>query len=78
MAAGKAKAKKDESRSADMIVLKDSFYDMNTWDNDGTPESTRRRWRQSINQAADDLVNDALAHAGEILESEGLLIDKAA
>jgi hypothetical protein len=78
VAAGKAKAKKDESRSADMIVLKDSFYDMNTWDNDGTPESTRRRWRQSINQAADDLVNDALAHAGEILESEGLLIDKAA
>ena len=61
-----------------MIVLKDSFYDMNTWDNDGTPESTRRRWRQSINQAADDLVNDALAHAGEILEVEGLLIDKAA
>lgn len=78
VAAGKAKAKKDESRSADMIVLKDSFYDMNTWDNDGTPESTRRRWRQSINQAADDLVNDALAHAGEILEAEGLLIDKAA
>lgn len=78
VAAGQAKAKKDNSRSADMIVLKDSFYDMNTWESDGTPESTRRRWRQSIHQVADDLVNDALAHAGDILEQEGLLIEQAA
>jgi hypothetical protein len=78
VAAGQAKAKKDESRSADMIVLKDSFYDMNTWDNDGTPESTRRRWRLDIGRAADDLVNDALAHAADILEAEGLLIERAA
>lgn len=78
VAAGRSKAKKDEARSADMIVLKDSFYDMNTWDNDGTPESTRRRWRQDISKAADDLVNEALAHAADILGSEGLLIDQAA
>ena len=78
LAAGQAKAKKDESRSADMIVLKDSFYDMNTWDNDGTPESTRRRWRQDIGKAADDLVNEALAHAADILGGEGLLIEQAA
>ncbi|WP_085600400.1 MULTISPECIES: hypothetical protein [unclassified Pseudomonas] len=78
VAAGQAKAKKDETRSADMIVLKDSFYDMNTWDNDGTPESTRRRWRLSIHKDADDLVNEALAFAGEILEAEGLLIEQAA
>lgn len=78
LAAGQAKAKKDESRSADMIVLKDSFYDMNTWDNDGTPESTRRRWRQDIGKAADVLVDEALAHAADILEAEGLLIERAA
>ncbi|MBP3996745.1 hypothetical protein [Pseudomonas koreensis] len=78
VAAGQAKARKDESRSADMIVLKDSFYDMNTWDNDGTPESTRRRWRQDIGKVADDLVNEALAHAADILEGEGLLIERAA
>lgn len=78
LAAGQAKAKKDESRSADMIVLKDSFYDMNTWDNDGIPESTRRRWRQDIGKAADDLVNEALAHSADILEAEGLLIERAA
>ena len=78
LAAGKAKVKRDTSRSADMIVLKDSFYDMNTWDNDGTPESTRRRWRQDIGKAADDLVNEALAHAADILGGEGLLIEQAA
>ena len=78
LAAGQAKAKKDESRSADMIVLKDSFYDMNTWDNDGTPESTRRRRRQDIGKAADVLVDEALAHAADILEVEGLLIEQAA
>jgi hypothetical protein len=78
VAAGQARAKKDESRSADMIVLKDSFYNMNTWDNDGTPESTRRRWRQDIGRAADDLVNEALAHAADILEAEGLLVERAA
>lgn len=78
LAAGQAKVKRDSSRSADMIVLKDSFYDMNTWDNDGTPESTRRRWRQDIGKAADDLVNEALAHAADILGGEGLLIEQAA
>lgn len=31
VAAGQVTAKKDESRSSDMIVMKDSFYDMNTW-----------------------------------------------
>lgn len=78
LAAGQAKAKRDTSRSPDMIVLKDSFYDMNTWDNDGVPESTRRRWRQDIAKAADGLVDEALAHAGEILDEEGLLIVRAA
>ncbi|KQV21082.1 hypothetical protein ASC74_18685 [Pseudomonas sp. Root329] len=78
LAAGQAKVKRDTLRSADMIVLKDSFYDMSTWDNDGTPESTRRRWRQDIGRAADDLVNEALAHAADILEAEGLLIERAA
>ncbi|WP_239690431.1 MULTISPECIES: hypothetical protein [Pseudomonas] len=78
VAAGQVTAKKDESRSSDMIVMKDSFYDMNTWDNDGTPESTRRRWRLDIGRSADDLVNEALAHAADILEAEGLLIERAA
>lgn len=78
MAAGQAKAKKDESRSADMIVLKDSFYDMNTWDNDGTPERTRREWRQKIFAALDALVDESLVEAGHIIRDEGLLLSEAA
>lgn len=78
LAAGQAKAKKDESRSADMIVLKDSFYDMNTWDNDGTPERTRREWRQKIFAALKVLVDEALVEAGHVLRHEGLLLDEAA
>lgn len=78
VAAGQAKAKKDETRSADMIVLKDSFYDMNTWDNDGTPERTKREWRQKIFAALDALIDESLVEAGHIIRDEGLLLDEAA
>jgi hypothetical protein len=78
LAAGIAAQKKATSRSVDMIVLPDSFYDMNTWDLNGTPESTRRRWRQGINSALDALVNQALAHTEEILRTEGVLLDEVA
>jgi hypothetical protein len=78
IAAGKASNKRAESRSADMIVLPKSFYDMNTWDPDARPESTRREWRRNINAALDTLVNEALCHAGEILDIEGLIISDAA
>src|SRR3546814_2932995 len=44
--AERVKRNRIEARSADMIVLADSFYDMNTWDLDGRPESTRREWRR--------------------------------
>ena len=78
IAAGHASAKRAESRSVDMIVLKDSFYDMNTWDIDGTPESTRRRWRAGVHGVLDDMVNEALSEADAILQAEGLLLDSAA
>ena len=78
VAAGKANTKKCEARSADMIVLKDSFYDMNTWDLDARPERTRREWRQNINAALDKLVSEALIDAGQILRDEGVLLDEAA
>lgn len=78
VAAGHAKAKKDNSRSADMIVLKDSFYDMNTWDLEAHPESTRRRWRAGINEKLDAVVADAMGCAERILLAEGLLLGYAA
>lgn len=78
VAAGRATNKKAESRSADMIVLPKSFYDMNTWDVDARPESTRREWRRNINAALDALVDEALCVAGEILDIEGLIISEVA
>lgn len=78
VAAGQAKAKTDQARSADMIVLKDSFYDMNTWDLEANPESTRRRWRAAIHDTLDEMVVEALHQAELILCAEGLLMDREA
>ncbi len=65
-------------RSTDMIVLPKVFYDMNGWDLDGRPEPTRRRWRKKIHEVLDEMVAEAVAASGEILEREGVLIDMAA
>lgn len=78
LAAGIAAQKKANSRSADMIVLPDAFYDMNTWDLNGAPESTRRRWRLGINTTLDEMVNEALVQAEQILLAEGVLLDQVA
>jgi len=78
VAAGQAAKKRLEALEEDVIILPDSFYDMNTWDLDATPESTRRRWRLEINEKLDGMIDDALAEVRMILEAEGLLITEAA
>ncbi len=78
VAAGKAEKKRIEALEEDVIILPDSFYDMNTWDLDATPESTRRRWRQDINEKLDGMIDDALLGVRVILEAEGLLMKEAA
>lgn len=78
VSAGKAARRAAESRSADMIVLADSFYDMNTWDLEANPESTRRRWRAGIHGTLDEMVVEALNHAELILCAEGVLMDRVA
>ena len=65
-------------RSTDMIVLPKPFYDMNSWDLDGRPESTRREWRRNIHGVLDEMVSEAVAAAAEILEREGVLLDLVA
>lgn len=60
-------------RSADMIILPADFYDMNSWDLDGRPESTRREWRRNIGKVLDEMVNEALAAAEQVLLGEGVL-----
>ncbi|MDF9756772.1 hypothetical protein [Pseudomonas hunanensis] len=78
VAAGRAAKKRIEALEADVIILPDSFYDMNTWDLDATPESTRRRWRLGINEKLDGMLDEALAAVQVILEAEGLLKKEAA
>lgn len=68
----------DGKRSTDMIVLKDIFYDMNTWDPESRPESTRRRWRGDIRKKLDEMEEEAVIAAGEILNAEGLVFDEVA
>ena len=78
VAAGRAAKKRIEALEEDVIILPDSFYDMNTWDLDATPEPTRRRWRQGINEKLDGMIDDAMTEVQLLLEAEGLLIDEAA
>lgn len=73
VAAGQAEKRRIEGLQSDLIVLPDSFYDMSTWDLDGTPESTRRRWRAGIYEKLDGLLQDALASTEDILNAEGVL-----
>lgn len=59
-------------------VLPAAWYNIDNWDNDGKPESTRYRWRSSIRKVLDDQVNEALKAAQELLDSEGLIESCAA
>lgn len=78
VAAGRAEKRRIEALEEDVIILADSFYDMDTWDLDATPEPTRRRWRAQINEKLDGMVDDALTEVRVILEAEGLLMNDAA
>lgn len=72
------KGVQDAKRSTDLIVLPSAFYNMNTWDLDSRPESTRREWRRKIQAVLDEMVREALASAELILLSEGVLHSSAA
>ncbi|TBW02803.1 hypothetical protein E0E52_17100 [Azotobacter chroococcum] len=78
LAADKVRRKRIESRSSDMFVLPDSFYDMNTWDLNGRPEPTRREWRRNIHKVLDEMASEALDEAKKILMAEGVMACEAA
>lgn len=77
VAAGQAAVRRIEEQRVELSVLPDSFYDMNTWDPDGAPESTRRRWRAGIVETLEDMVGEALAEAELILRAEEVLLEVA-
>ncbi|WP_339521752.1 hypothetical protein [Pseudomonas sp. EA_35y_Pfl2_R111] len=53
--------------------LPEAFYQLHTWDNDGTPERTLRRWRQDAKRWLEDQVNAAFCAATPVLEERGLI-----
>ncbi|MCF1486933.1 hypothetical protein LZ838_06135 [Pseudomonas sp. AA27] len=77
-AADHAERKKVDALTQGLIILPDSFYDMNTWYLGGVPEPTRYRWRAGIKEKFDGLVSDPLMAVQEILEEEELLSERAA
>lgn len=51
-----------------------AFYNLSTWDEDGKPESTLRRWRIGVNGWLNRHIDDAHKSIETLLEDEGLLI----
>ena len=73
----KLRGVQDRKRSTDMIVLPAEFYDMNTWDLAGKPESTRRRWKTGIAKRLETLEEAAVIEATEIFDLEQIFLDAA-
>lgn len=58
--------------------LPEAFYQLHTWDADGTPERTLRRWRQDAKRWLEDQVSAAFCAATPLLEERGLIESAAA
>ncbi len=58
--------------------LPEAFYELHTWDSNGTPDSTLRRWRSITKGWLDDRVDDAFDRSAHLLACRGLLIQGAA
>ena len=54
------------------------FYELSSWDADGTPEGTLRRWRSVMKQWLEMRVSEAFKAALPILECRGLIDQEAA
>lgn len=55
-----------------------SFYMLHSWDADGTPDRTLRRWRSLTKRWLDDQVSAAHLAVEALLEDRGLLLREAA
>ncbi|SQC75669.1 Uncharacterised protein [Pseudomonas aeruginosa] len=61
-----------------MIILPDEFYDMNTWDSMESPNRLGVSGAGKIHRVLDEMVDEALVAAEQILNAEGLLAKDAA
>ena len=64
---------KQGKRSTDVAILPDEFYDVNTWDTEARPDSTRGRWRLGIHKRLEAMQEGAVIHVTEVLEREQLI-----
>lgn len=76
--ANASSAKRGTSQLDGAIVLADSNYDINIWDNQGKTERTYQLWNKAIKKALESLVDDALVEAQIVLEQAGVLGEEAA
>ena len=53
--------------------LPDAFYSISTWDHDGRPEGTLRRWRVITKKWLEDRLTESLAAAAIVLSDGGLV-----
>ncbi|MDP2244030.1 hypothetical protein [Pseudomonas sp.] len=58
--------------------MPEGFYVLHTWDADGTPEGTLRRWRSVMKRWLEARVNDAFGMAEQVLVERGLIESEAA
>lgn len=57
--------------------LPDAFYVLHSWDNEGTPDYTLRRWRSKVFNQLNDLVSEGHKAVESLLEDSRLLINQA-
>ena len=57
--------------------LPEAFYVLHSWDNDGTPERTLRRWKKQIHDALHGHVSSAYAQTERLMDLFGLRADSA-
>ena len=58
--------------------LPDSFYQIHTWDGEGRPEGTLRRWKYESFKWLNEHSREAHNRVDELLQEHGLKIDEAA
>ncbi|MBN0735290.1 hypothetical protein JTM20_40470, partial [Pseudomonas aeruginosa] len=58
--------------------LPDSFYQVHTWDIDGTPEGTLRRWKHLTNKWLEEQIDLAFREVTTLLDKDSLIARIAA